>query len=458
MIGIVTDNKSVDTQKIFHQNSELLIQIINVSRKCKYLKQLGISSSFDSYYDANEKFDYSRMNEFVHEFRNSVPISEYQNYRELIDLIYSQGRSDVILPGLPNFFCLSSGTDSGKLKMLPWFYSLDSYSILDQMKKFPNESTVKFVNLAGFSKFNKNSKGINIITKSITHFSPINALPFCSVSSASPRMENDIEPEFSKYETDYRTRILNSLVFSAACSDLEFISSALLTTVLDFFTFFEQEFETVMNHLENGTLPSTKKLDNDNVFHNIKKLTEINFKPDKKRADELRKIVLEDSNVNLKDKISLIWPNLTLVYSVYSGSFEPNLNICKKYCRNVLYANANYISSEGFHAVGLPFGSNHYCITPPANSFLEFLPEKSTDTVLPSELEVGKVYETLITSSVTGLLRYKLGDLVKVLGWYANMPIFSILGKKNLSLRALSYEINESDFISCFRQLDLNVH
>ena len=147
-------------------------------------------------------------------------------------------------------------------------------------------------------------------------------------------MENDIEPEFAKYETDYRTRILNSLLFSAACSDLEFITSALLTTVLDFFTFFEQEFETVMNHIENRTLPSTKKLDNDNLFHNIKKLTEINFKLDKKRANELIKIVLEDSNVNLKDKINLIWPNLTLIYSIYSGSFEPYLKICKKFCKD----------------------------------------------------------------------------------------------------------------------------
>ena len=74
------------------------------------------------------------MDEFVSEFRDSVPISEYQNYKELIDLIYSQGKSDVILPGLLNFFSLSSGTDSEKLKMLPWFYSFKSYSILEQMK------------------------------------------------------------------------------------------------------------------------------------------------------------------------------------------------------------------------------------------------------------------------------------------------------------------------------------
>ncbi len=404
---IITDKNAVDNKKVYAETSKLLIDSIKLTRKCKYLKQLGLSASFDSYFDESDKFDFSRLDEFVKEFREKVPISSYEDYLELINLIYFKAETNVLLPGLPKFFALSSGTMLGKAKIIP----VSSCSDWKGMKDFPSAYVVNAVQRAGFSQFNKNSKGIHLITRYILNYSPANNIVVCSLSSIISFMRNDIEPEFAKNETDYKTRILTSLVYCAGEPDLEFISGVFLTTIVDFFTLFEQEFLTIVEHIEKGTLPYSPNQIQDGLFYGSKKLAEIALKPSKKRADELRQLILnrEDiTSINLRNKINLIWPKFSLIYSVSSGSFEPYLNICKTFCPNVFYLNTIYGSTEGFHAVGIAAGSNHYVIGSPSNSFIEFIPHDqigSAKCSIASELEVDKVYETVITSPITGLIR-----------------------------------------------------
>ena len=108
----------------------------------------------------------------------------------------------------------------------------------------------------------------------------------------------------------------------------------------------------------------------------------------------------------------------------------------------------------------MPVGKNHYLICKPntGRSFLEFIPENNeSEILLPSELEVGKVYEIVITSPLTGLIRYKLGDLVKMNGWFENLPVISVIGRKEISLRSNIYLIKEEEFVKCFYELQLNL-
>lgn len=54
-------------------------------------------------------------------------------------------------------------------------------------------------------------------------------------------------------------------------------------------------------------------------------------------------------------------------------------------------------------------------------------------------------------------LRYALGDLVKMVGWYENKPVISVLGRKDVCVRHPSYIVNESEFISCMRGINLDM-
>lgn len=60
-------------------------------------------------------------------------------------------------------------------------------------------------------------------------------------------------------------------------------------------------------------------------------------------------------------------------------------------------------------------------------------------------------------------LSIRLGDLVKMVGWFNNKPVISIVGKKEASIRfkmphsPFTVLINESQFIECMHQIGLNL-
>ena len=313
----------------------------------------------------------------------------------------------------------------------------------------------QFLNKSGFKDFNNNSKGILLNTRLIKSYSPIKNIPVCTVSSIL-KFENDVEPCFVKSDTNYKNRILKGLIYSLSSKDLEYIYSIFLSTVADFFSIFQGNFNLIMNHIENGTLPVAIE-ENENNFLPGKEDIENYLKPNKTRANEIRSICVDnDGQVDVKNKFKQIWPKLTVILGIFSGSFEPFLNICRTYCNDVLYLNTTYPSSEGINANAIPLSNNSYIVNSPDRSFLEFIPDNSNEILTPDQLQLDKYYEVVITSVLTGLIRYKMGDIVKMIGWFNNMPVFSIIGRKNLSLRINLYEVKEQELINSFNSLNLN--
>jgi hypothetical protein len=73
---------------------------------------------------------------------------------------------------------------------------------------------------------------------------------------------------------------------------------------------------------------------------------------------------------------------------------------------------------------------------------------------MPHELELDKIYEIVISSPLSGLIRYKIGDLAKMRGWFKNMPVISICGRRELILKSNIYQITEQECIDCFKFLN----
>ena len=62
---------------------------------------------FNAYFDeATGKFDQTRRKEFLNDFVKNVPLSEYTDYKELIDKIHDNGEADLMMPGIPSIFAL----------------------------------------------------------------------------------------------------------------------------------------------------------------------------------------------------------------------------------------------------------------------------------------------------------------------------------------------------------------
>lgn len=115
------------------------------------------------------------------------------------------------------------------------------------------------------------------------------------------------------------------------------------------------------------------------------------------------------------EKISDVWPNLEVFF--HGGiSFEPYREIYKSLTdANKMHFVETYNASEGFFAVQNDPADKAMLLIIDNDVFYEFIdisdPEGNPKPIW--EIEVGKVYELLITSS-NGLWRYHLGDTVRI--------------------------------------------
>ncbi len=102
-----TDHKLIDKNVIRAASTNILIEIFRNIRISQYLKKLGISSLFNSYFD-NEtgQFDQTRRKQFLTDFKEKLTLSEYPDYEEFIDKIYSNGEEDDFFPGLIDLFTI----------------------------------------------------------------------------------------------------------------------------------------------------------------------------------------------------------------------------------------------------------------------------------------------------------------------------------------------------------------
>ena len=85
----------------------------------------------------------------------------------------------------------------------------------------------------------------------------------------------------------------------------------------------------------------------------------------------------------------------------------------------------------------MTIGSGTYVLVPRA-MFFEFIPIELADSeiVFADQVEVGKSYEVIITT-VSGLYRYRLGDVVKVVGFYNSTPLIEFLYRQVCSLPSI---------------------
>ena len=101
------DSNTIDKEKLQNDITNILIEIIKLARNCQYMKSINLSNVFNKYFDETTgEFDNSRKKEFLTDFVQKVPLSEYTDYKELIDRIHDKGESDLLLPGLPSLFAL----------------------------------------------------------------------------------------------------------------------------------------------------------------------------------------------------------------------------------------------------------------------------------------------------------------------------------------------------------------
>lgn len=303
------------------------------------------------------------------EFASAVPVSDYEFFRPYVMRMVN-GERNVLWPGLTRKFAQSSGTSGGKSKYIPLtadslkrnHYAGAALSAMLYLHRYPDSRM-----FAG--------KGF-ILGGSFAN--ELALPPGVRVGDLSATLINDVGPIVDFFRVPKREislmedwqRKLPALVNAAVGEDVTNISGV------------PSWFLTVLK----------------NVIDKAQSLAEAEGKP-------------------LPRTINDVWPNLEVFF--HGGiSFEPYRSEYEKITDSRMRYWETYNSSEGFFAAQSDIDDSGMLLLQDIGVFYEFVPLSEVNEPFPQALPAwmvkkGATYAMIITSC-NGLLRYALGDTVKI--------------------------------------------
>ncbi|KAF8394477.1 hypothetical protein HHK36_020685 [Tetracentron sinense] len=366
-------------------------------------------------------------------FRRVVPLSSYDDYADSINCL-ADGCSDhdddddppiLSVDPLVCFF-YSSGTSTMKPKMIPYFDSMHSKaasflahqgSAAVLRRLFPPRPSVnKILWFLYGGNVRKTKGGFEAMAASSFPFhsnksSPSQLLAMCS----SPReVILGSDPQHQMYcHLLCGLRIPNSV---------DGIRAPYAIGLVKAFSLLESKWEQLCEDLEHGSVSSeiTDVTMRDAVV-------ELLGGPQPDLSKRIRTICEENEWGGIFSKL---WPELRYVSCVTTGSMEQYYPKIKYYAGEIPVLGADYFASECGVAINLdrmkPPELTRFVMLPNA-AYFEFLPfdlgenNVGEETVDFSGVEVGKMYEVVVTT-YRGLFRYRLGDIVRIVGFYNSSP------------------------------------
>ncbi|KAF0309561.1 GH3 domain-containing protein [Amphibalanus amphitrite] len=132
---------------------------------------------------------------------------------------------------------------------------------------------------------------------------------------------------------------------------------------------------------------------------------------------------------------------------------------CKPYLGKLSITSAIYGASEGMLGFNIknPGEQPAYAMLPGIN-FVEFLPvdksgevEEGATPLLASEVKKDQLYEVVLTNA-TGLYRYRMGDVVRVVGSYHGTPTVDFQFRAKQMLNVHMEKVSEAAFTGALRR------
>lgn len=294
----------------------------------------------------------------VEEFKNRVPISDYDDLKGYIDRMI-KGEQNILWPSDIKWFAKSSGTTADRSKFIPvslealeechYQGGKDMLTIFCHNKPNNKVFTGKSVVIGGSSQIN--------------NFSP------------------------DSYYGDLSSILIRNLPFWA-----EFLRTPNMEVTLN--PNFEEKIEQIAQLTIKENVTSLAGVPTWNIV--------------------MAKRILE---ITGKDNLLEVWPNLEF-YGHGGVSFIPYREQFKRLIpSDNMYYLENYNASEGYFGLQDQSDSDDLLLMLDYGIYYEFLPLENIEDEHPKtlglhEVEIGKNY-ALIISTNAGLWRYKIGDTIK---------------------------------------------
>ncbi|QAA34004.1 GH3 auxin-responsive promoter family protein [Clostridium manihotivorum] len=410
------------TKNCKQENEKVLFDILKKNSK----SELGIKLNFEAIAS-------------IDDFKKKVPLTEYSYYESYIDRM-SKGESNILTREKVQYFGHTSGT-TGKQKLIPSTKASKKYA-----SKYMAFLTNKFC-YDNFKDTWSYGKGLMIADMVMTTYTSA-GIPICSATSGGMNSIKHILPylytspiEVMKIKDKKISSYLH-LLFALKEVTLSYISGVFISNVLDLLRVLESSWQDLVRDIRKGRVNNSLDID-DITRQRLNKL----LSPNATRADYLE----QEFKKGFKGIVRRVWPSLSYIVTVTGANFSIYDDKVNYYTDWLPIYSPVYASTEAMIGIN-PYANKIRYVVIPNTVFYEFLPisednKTSQDTLCIDEILLGKKYEVVITN-YAGLYRYKLGDVVKVVGFYNNCPEIEFLYRKNQVLNMVAEKTNEEHLTS----------
>lgn len=424
--GIVEKKFNSQTVNYSKVNNEVLFKILKTNAKSEF----GIKYNFKSI-------------KSIKEFRGKVELSEYKDYESYINRM-AAGEKNILVSEDVAYFSHTSGT-TGKQKLIPCTKS---------SRKVVSKYMALLVNRFTYNNFKdtwKFDKGLMIADIVMTTYTQ-GGVPICSATSGGIKSIKFMLPyiytspievmEIKDKETAYYLHLL----FALEETRLSYISGIFISNVLDLLRILEERHEDLVSDIRKGHINNNLNIDE----ITRKKLNKLLY-PNSTRADKLE----EEFKKGFKGIAKRIWPRLAYISTVTGANFSIYDDKVNYYTDSSPIYSPVYGASEAMIGIN-PYANKIRYVIVPDTAFYEFIhvkegEEESKDTFSLDEIRLGEKYEIVVTN-YAGLYRYRIGDVIKVVGFYNNCPEVEFICRKNQLLNMVSEKTNEEHITSSIKR------
>ncbi|KAH9732355.1 Jasmonic acid-amido synthetase JAR1 [Citrus sinensis] len=408
---------------------ETLRKILEENASAEYLQNLGLNGRTDP-----------------ESFKSCVPLVTHEDLQPYIQRIID-GDISPILTGKPittisrRHVIYISGTTQGKPKFLPFNDELmettlqifrTSYAFRNREFPIGKGKALQFIY---GSKQSKTKGGLNAgtATTNVYRSSTFKAEMKAMQSQCCSPDEVIFGPDF--HQSLY-CHLLCGLIFR---EEIQLVFSTFAHSLVHAFRTFELVWEELCDDIREGVLSS--RITVPSIRAAMSKI----LKPNPELADLIHKKCSGLSN--WYGLIPELFPNAKYLSGIMTGSMEHYLKKLRHYAGDLPLMSADYGSSEGWIGANvnpsLPPELATFAVLPNIGYF-EFIPQRlgnlesqvlciEPKPVGLTEVKVGEEYEIIVTN-VAGLYRYRLGDVVKVMGFHNSTPELKFICRRNLLL------------------------
>ncbi len=395
----------------------------------------------------NKTTEYGKKNGFdkvqsIEDYQKTVPLSTYLDYEDYI-MRMAQGEKGLITNRLIRRYTESSGS-TGRSKLIP-LSGLSEWTLMCFDVSAPVGCAVKYYwkkgrplpiqkgLLTAEVSYRKLPSGAT--ASCLSSIPLLNMKPISNFYTTSPKEIMFPDPEADMDMHYFKLR------YGLMQPDISYIGTIFITTLESMFFYLEENWKMICDDIEKGTIdPSVR------VPAETRAALEKKLKPMPKRAAQLRKEF--EKGFDVSPIVPRIWKKCGWMYGMGTGALQHYQKKLRRYIgEDMAIHYVGYAATEALMAVPIEMNSYEYVILP-HNAFFEFRPLDSEETeklLTISELEVGKEYEVILTN-LSGFYRYQIEDVVKVTGFYNQLPKVTFCYRLNQIANISGEKINQLAF------------